>query len=83
MIDIYTNGFRYPLLATASDDCSVLVYYARVTTDLQKDNELVPVKRLIGHNSINGLSVLSVVFHPSQPWLVTAGADGLVALFSY
>ncbi|VDD84875.1 unnamed protein product [Enterobius vermicularis] len=74
---------KYPLLATASDDCSVLVYYARVTTDLQKDNELVPVKRLIGHNSINGLSVLSVVFHPSQPWLVTAGADGLVALFSY
>jgi ribosome biogenesis protein ERB1 len=28
------------------------------------------------------LTILSVVFHPSQPWLITGGADGQIGLFS-
>ncbi|WKX88061.1 hypothetical protein Q1695_008017 [Nippostrongylus brasiliensis] len=74
---------RYPLLATVSDDGTAMVYYARIHVDLFKDNEIYPVKRLRGHTSVNGLSMLDAVWHPTQPWLITAGADGTIALFSY
>ena len=32
--------------------------------------------------SLLPLGVLDCVFHPSQPWLFTAGADATVRLFS-
>ncbi|KAK6730983.1 hypothetical protein RB195_007448 [Necator americanus] len=74
---------RYPLLATVSDDGTAMVYYARIHVDLLKDNEIYPVKRLRGHTTVNGLCMLDTVWHPTQPWLITAGADGTIALFSY
>ncbi|KAK6034220.1 hypothetical protein COOONC_28278, partial [Cooperia oncophora] len=73
----------YPLLATVSDDGTAMVYYARIHVDLFKDNEIYPVKRLRGHTVVDGLSMLDTVWHPTQPWLITAGADGTIALFSY
>ncbi|VDK47985.1 unnamed protein product [Cylicostephanus goldi] len=88
---------RYPLLATVSDDGTAMVYYARIHVDSFKDNEIYPVKRLRGHTTmfvvsverislhikVDGLSMLDTVWHPTQPWLITAGADGTIALFSY
>ncbi|KAI3420260.1 hypothetical protein GPALN_003576 [Globodera pallida] len=119
---------RYPLVATVSDDATAIVYHARVSTDLMRDNELVPVKRLFGHKflakreldklrkstkpeeeeekaaegkgrdeegegeqnekagtalSNERLAILCAVFHPTQPWLFTSGADGQIALFTY
>uniref|UniRef100_A0A915CU60 BOP1 N-terminal domain-containing protein n=1 Tax=Ditylenchus dipsaci TaxID=166011 RepID=A0A915CU60_9BILA len=90
------------------DDATAIVYHAKVSNDLMRDNELVPVKRLYGHKlqaqkeaklaaaeeegasglsvkvqSAEKLAILSAVFHPTQPWLVTAGADGQIGLFSY
>lgn len=29
------------------------------------------------------LAILSATFHPTQAWLLTGGADGRIALFSY
>uniref|UniRef100_A0A915BS73 Ribosome biogenesis protein BOP1 homolog n=1 Tax=Parascaris univalens TaxID=6257 RepID=A0A915BS73_PARUN len=79
-----TYHSRYPLLATVSDDATAIVYYAKVSVDLFKENELIPVRRLRTHTmQSNGLSILDAVFHPLEPWLVTAGADGLIALFTY
>lgn len=95
---------RRPLLATVSDDATAIIYYAKVSTDLLKDNELVPVKKLVGHHqqlqsviaedengesvekvvkSTQKLAILSAIFHPTQAWLITAGADGRIGLFSY
>ncbi|VDK45946.1 unnamed protein product [Anisakis simplex] len=74
---------RYPLLATVSDDSSAIIYHAKVSVDSFKENELIPVRRLKAHSGNNDLSILDVTFHPTQAWLVTAGADGLIALFSY
>lgn len=34
-------------------------------------------------HSADKLAILSSVFHPTQPWLITAGADGQIGLFSY
>ncbi|CAI4221219.1 unnamed protein product [Auanema sp. JU1783] len=74
---------KYPLLASVSDDGTAMIYYARIHTDLAKDNELYPVKRLYGHQQTNDLHMLDCVWHPTQAWLLTAGADGKIGLFSY
>lgn len=84
---------RYPLLATASDDGTAIVYHARIPQDLMRENELVPVKRLFAHRPQKKkvkeekeqakLTILDVMFHPTQPWLLTAGADGTIGLFAY
>lgn len=72
---------KYPLFASASDDGSVQVFHATVYNDLTRNPLLVPLKVLRGHGVKDGLSVLAVEFHPRQPWLITAGADGVINLF--
>lgn len=70
-------------MTTVSDDSTAIVYYAKISVDPLKENEFLPVRKLHVHNvKNNGLSILCAIFHPSQPWLITAGADGLIALFS-
>ncbi len=72
-----------PLLASASDDGSLHVFHARVYADDFGQNPLiVPVKILRGHAvTADGLGVLDAVFHPTQPWLFSAGADGTIKLW--
>ena len=72
---------RYPLMASASDDGSVHVFHSMVYSDLMRNPLIVPVKILKGHTVRNKLGVLGVWFHPAQPWLFTAGADGRIFLF--
>jgi ribosome biogenesis protein ERB1 len=76
----------YPLLATASDDGTVHVFHARVFTDSFQNPVLVPVKVLRGaphdlDGRKDGLGILDCTFHPTQPWVLTAGADGKVVLW--
>lgn len=42
---------------------------------------LVPLKVLRGHGAVGGAGVNAVAFHPRQPWLVSAGADGIINLY--
>lgn len=42
---------------------------------------IVPLKILRGHGVRGDLGVLSIVFHPKQPWIFTSGADGIINLF--
>jgi ribosome biogenesis protein ERB1 len=77
---------RYPLMASASDDGVVHVFHAMVYDDLMKNPLVVPVKILRGHEitSTGGsskLGVLACCWHPTQPWLFTAGADGKIFLY--
>lgn len=72
---------RYPLLATAADDGAVHIFHARVFDDLMRNPLIVPVKVLRAHAVDDGLGVFSCHFHPTQPWVFTAGADGAVHLF--
>jgi ribosome biogenesis protein ERB1 len=72
---------KYPLMASASDDGSVHVFHSMVYSDLMRNPLLVPVKVLRGHSVSNKLGVLSLAFHPTQPWLFTAGADGRIFLY--
>lgn len=84
-------GFHkaYPLMATASDDGSVHVFHATVYSDLTKDPLLVPVKQLVhaGHaahgpgSASQTKAALALAFHPTQPWLFSAGSDRNIVLF--
>ncbi|XP_041375596.1 ribosome biogenesis protein bop1-like [Gigantopelta aegis] len=73
---------RYPLFASASDDGSVIVCHGMVYSDLLQNPLIVPVKVLKGHVTTNGLGVLDCQFHPSQPWIFSSGADGLIRLYT-
>jgi ribosome biogenesis protein ERB1 len=71
----------YPLFASSSDDATVHVFHGMVYSDLMTNPLIVPVKILRGHRTVKHQGVLDVVFHPTQPWIFTAGGDGEVCLF--
>ncbi|CCM02832.1 uncharacterized protein FIBRA_04944 [Fibroporia radiculosa] len=71
----------YPLFASCSDDGSVQIFHARVYNDLMTNPLIVPLKILRGHQVKDGLGVLQVKWCPRQPWLISAGADGEVAVW--
>ena len=72
---------RYPLMASASDDGTVHIFHSAVYSDLARNPLIVPLKVLRGHGVKGGMGVLSTVFHPRQPWVFTAGSDGVINLF--
>jgi ribosome biogenesis protein ERB1 len=72
---------RYPLMASASDDGSVHVFHSTVYNDYSRDPMIVPLKILRGHGVVGGMGVLSIVFHPRQPWIFSAGSDGIINLY--
>ncbi|EGD79514.1 hypothetical protein PTSG_10085 [Salpingoeca rosetta] len=73
---------RYPLFASCSDDGSVHVFHGMVYNDLLQNPLIVPVKILKGHERVKGLGVLDIAFHPRQPWVFSAGADGVIKLYT-
>ncbi|KAM3929037.1 ribosome biogenesis protein BOP1 [Leptodactylus fuscus] len=73
---------QYPLFASGSDDGSVIVCHGMVYNDLLQNPLIVPVKVLRGHEITRDLGVLDVVFHPTQPWVFSSGADATVRLFT-
>jgi len=84
----HANGVRavafhkkYPLFATASDDATVHVLHGAVSADLNQNALIVPLKILRAHTPRDVEGVIDCVFHPTQPWLFSAGADNTIALF--
>ncbi|XP_051467353.1 ribosome biogenesis protein BOP1 isoform X1 [Apus apus] len=73
---------HYPLFASASDDGTVIVCHGMVYNDLLQNPLLVPVKVLKGHVPTLDLGVLDVLFHPTQPWVFSSGADGTIRLYT-
>lgn len=73
---------RYPLFASGSDDCSVIVSHGMVYNDLLKNPLIVPLKRLQYHEEHNDYGIFAVHFHPLQPWVFSAGADSTIKLYS-
>ena len=71
-----------PLFADASDDGSVQIFHGKVVGDLMENATIVPLKVLKGHKVEIGLGVLDLQWHPTQPWLVTAGSDGTARLWT-
>ncbi|KAI9487511.1 MAG: NUC169 domain-containing protein [Benjaminiella poitrasii] len=73
---------RYPLFASSSDDGTIQIFYGMVYNDLLQNPLIVPVKILRGHDVKDGLGVLNIEFHPTQPWIFSTGSDGSFRLWT-
>lgn len=71
---------RYPLFASGADDGTVQVFHGMVYSDLLTNPLIVPVKALQLHAVTDFHGVMSIAFHPSQPWIFSSGGDGLACL---
>lgn len=72
----------YPIFASCSDDGGINIFHGMVYSDLMKNALIVPVKVLKGHKIVDDLGVLDICFHPTQPWIFSAGADHNIILWS-
>jgi ribosome biogenesis protein ERB1 len=73
---------RYPLFASSSDDGSIQIFHGMVYNDLLQNPLIVPVKILRGHSVVSSLGVLDIEFHPTQPWILSSGADHTLRLWT-
>lgn len=73
---------RYPLFASSSDDTSIVVSHGMVYNDLLQNPMIVPVKQLRGHTQYDDFGVMNIAWHPHQPWLLSAGADSYIKLWT-
>jgi ribosome biogenesis protein ERB1 len=76
----YHRG-EHPLFADASDDGSLQIFHGKVVSDMMQNASIVPVKVLKGHKVKNALGVMDVDWHPREPWVASAGADGTCRLW--
>ncbi|KAI9341276.1 NUC169 domain-containing protein [Zopfochytrium polystomum] len=67
---------KYPLFASCSDDGSVNVFHGMVYSSLDQNPLIVPLKSIKAHDVSEHLGVLFCEFHPTQPWLFSAGLSG-------
>ena len=72
----------YPLFASVSDDGTAQIFHGTVFSDFSQNPLIVPLKVLRGHEIKDGLGLLDARWHPTQPWLLTAGADGEARLWT-
>merc|ERR1711879_1040418 len=76
-------GNHHPLLASASDDGCIHVFHAKVYNDYMTNPLLLPVKKLqtpgndrLKHKRDASNGVFATKWHPSKPWLFSAGCNG-------
>ncbi len=72
---------KLPLFASCSHDGAVHIFHARVYDTYDQDPLIVPVKILRGHEVVEQAGVLDVVFHKTQPWIFSCGADKTAKLW--
>ena len=71
-----------PLFADASDDGTMQIFHGKVVSDLMDYATIVPVHRLRGHEVKSQLGVMDIDWHPTNPWVVSAAADGTCRLWA-
>ena len=59
-----------------------IYWYILYFSDLLQNPLIVPVKVLHGHKITKDLGALDCVFHPTQPWVFSSGADATIRLYT-
>ncbi|PLW06159.1 hypothetical protein PCANC_26166 [Puccinia coronata f. sp. avenae] len=73
---------KFPLFSSTSDDGNIQIFHAKVFNDLMMNPLIVPLKLLKGAHAIHqSLGVLDSVWHPTEPWIISVGADGVARLW--
>ncbi|KAL7026113.1 hypothetical protein ACKWTF_013795 [Chironomus riparius] len=73
---------RYPMFASGSDDRGVIVCHGMVYNDLLQNALIVPLKRLEFHEKVSDYGIFEVLFHSTQPWLLSSGSDYTIRLYT-
>lgn len=77
---------RLPLFASASADGTLHIAHGQVFQDFTQNPLIVPVKIIGGHSNQpeggNKTPLTHCLFHPTQPWILTATTDGSLSLFT-
>ncbi|XP_032665304.1 ribosome biogenesis protein BOP1 homolog [Odontomachus brunneus] len=73
---------RYPLFSSGADDRGLIVCHGMVYNDLLQNPLIVPLKRFCNHESYDDFGILDVIFHPTQPWVFSAGADSTIRMYT-
>jgi ribosome biogenesis protein ERB1 len=74
---------EYPLMASSSNDGTVHIFHFKNNTEIMQDAVMLPLKVLRGHSIKSLEGVKNIIFHPSQPWIFSTGADGKVLLWTW
>jgi len=69
------------MVVCLSTIAKLTVFALHVYSNLVTNPLIVPLKVLRGHGIVEGLGVLDAKFHPKEPWIVSAGADGTARLW--
>lgn len=73
---------KFPLFLSTSDDGNIQIFHSKVFNDLMMNALIVPLKLLKSAHTIqNSLGVLDAKWHPTEPWIVSVGADGIGRLW--
>ncbi|CAG8501390.1 818_t:CDS:10 [Diversispora eburnea] len=68
---------------TLRDEGFIHVFHGMVYNDLLQNPLIVPVKVLKGgHKIVEDLGILHCEFHPTQPWIISSGADHTLKLWT-
>lgn len=73
---------HYNLLSSASKEGKVLLYYSKVYDDFIKDPLIVPLTTLKSFYKNPMGEVNATEFHPRYPWIITAGSNKLLSIWS-
>eukprot|EP00340_Litonotus_pictus_P002461 CAMPEP_0170519966 /NCGR_PEP_ID=MMETSP0209-20121228/5178_1 /TAXON_ID=665100 ORGANISM="Litonotus pictus, Strain P1" /NCGR_SAMPLE_ID=MMETSP0209 /ASSEMBLY_ACC=CAM_ASM_000301 /LENGTH=628 /DNA_ID=CAMNT_0010805975 /DNA_START=14 /DNA_END=1900 /DNA_ORIENTATION=+ len=73
---------KYNLLTSASKEGKVLLYYSKVYDDFLHDPLIVPLTSLKSFYGNPMNEVNSVTFHERYPWVMTAGNDKVISIWS-
>lgn len=73
---------HYNLLSSASKEGKVLLYYSKVYDDFIKDPLIVPLTTLKSFYKNPMGEVNTTEFHPRYPWIITAGSNKLLSIWS-
>ena len=81
-IKALTFSNNYNLLCSASKEGKILLYYSKVYDDLIHDPLIVPLTTLSSFYGVEMKEVNGAVFHPVYPWLLTAGSNKKISVWS-
>ena len=73
---------EYPLMASASNDATVHVFHFKGNGETMQEATILPLKVLRAHTVRHHLGVNTIKFHPTQPWIFSAGQDSKLLLWT-